>query len=144
MRFVRGRLKDRRILIPIGIRSFSDDPAATPSFIFHEFTALVDTGASRTCISQNVIDRVGLVGKGQIAVGNVKRTEMHETFLFYVGVWPSTDDRSPPPVFGVGDEILGIDGGDSRFYDVLLGMDIVSRGTLKIDLDGFFELGFPD
>ncbi len=115
-----------------------------PSFIFHEFTALVDTGASRTCISQNVIDRVGMVGKGQIAVGNVKRTEMHETFLFYVGVWPSTDDRSPPPVFGVGDEILGIDGGDSRFYDVLLGMNIVSRGTLKIDLDGFFELGFAD
>ena len=144
MRFVRGRIRDRRILIPVGIRTFADDPATAPGFTFHEFTALVDTGASRTCISQNVVDRVGLLGRGQIPVGNVKRTEMHETFLFYVGVWPSTEDQTPSAVFGVGDEILGIDGGDSRFYDVLLGMDILSRGTFKLDLDGSFEIGFPD
>jgi hypothetical protein len=130
--------------MPVGIRSFSDDPAAAPNFTFHEFTALVDTGASRTCISQNVIDRVGLVGRGQIPVGNVKRTEMHETFLFYVGIWPYSGDGTIPAVFGVGDEILGIDGGDSRYYDVLLGMDIVTRGTLRIAIDGFFQLGFPD
>lgn len=95
MRFVRGQLRDRRILISVGIRAYSDDPAATPNFTFHEFTALVDTGASRTCISQNVIDRLALLGRGQIPVGNVKRTEMHETFLFYVGVWPSADDGTP-------------------------------------------------
>ena len=143
MRFVRGKVRDRRILIPVGIRAFSDDPTATPNFTFHEFTALLDTGASRTCVSQNVIDRVGLVGRGQIPVGNVKRTEMHETYLFYVGVWPSTNDGALPAVFGIGDEIMGIDGGDSRFYDVLLGMDIVTRGALKVGLDGSFRAWVP-
>ena len=69
---------------------------------------------------------------------------MHETCLFYVGVGPSTNDGAPPAVFGIGREILGIDGGDSRFYDILPGMDIVTRGALKVGLDGSFELGFPD
>ncbi len=77
-------------------------------------------------------------------MGNVKRTEMHETFIFYVGVWPAAAESSPPTVFGIGDAIMGIDGGDSRYYDVLLGMDIVSQGSLRLDLDHTFELGFPD
>lgn len=143
MRFVRGHLQNNRILIQVGIRAFSDDPSHVGDFTFHEFTALVDTGATRTAISQNVIDRAGLRSRGQISVGNVRRTELHDTFLFYVGVWPETADGSLPAVFGIGDAIMGIDGGDSRYYDVLLGMDIVTRGTLSITLDKTFELGFP-
>jgi hypothetical protein len=142
MRFVRGHLQNNRVLIPVGIRAFNDDPAAK-DWTFHQFTALVDTGATRTAISQNVIDKVGLQPRGQIEVGNVKRTEPHETFMFFVGVWPESEDGSPSAVFGIGDEILGIDGGDSRYYDVLLGMDIVRRGSFILRLDGTFELGFP-
>lgn len=77
-------------------------------------------------------------------VGNVKRTELHETFLFYVGVWLDADADTRPAFFGVGDEVLGIDGGDSRYYDILLGMDIIRRGSLMLDASGDFELGFPD
>lgn len=143
MRYVRGHLQNNRILISIGIRAFNDDPSAPLNTHFHEFRALVDTGASRTAISQNVIDKVGLRPLGQIEVGNVKRTEMHETYMFYVGVWPEPLGDSPPAIFGVGDAIMGIDGGDSRYYDVLLGMDIVTQGSLSISLDGAFELGFP-
>lgn len=143
MRYVRGQLQNNRILLPVGIRLFQDDPAAPADFTFHQFVALVDTGATRTSISRNVIDRVGLRGRGKIPVGNVKRTEFHETYLFYLGVWPQTEDGSPPAVFGLGDAIMGIDGGDSRFYDVLLGMDIITRGALTLDLDGKFALAFP-
>ncbi|WP_275227833.1 retroviral-like aspartic protease family protein [Novosphingobium album (ex Liu et al. 2023)] len=110
----------------------------------HEFNALVDTGATRTSISQNVVNKVGLERRGTMPVGNVKRTEHHHTYHFYVGIWPETQDDSLPAFFGIGNEILGIDGGDSRFYDVLLGMDIISQGCLRLDLDGSFELGFPD
>jgi hypothetical protein len=143
MRYVRGQIQDRRILIPVGIRAFNDDPNAPINLHFHEFRALVDTGASRTAISQKVIDQVGLSTRGQEPVGNVKRTEFHKTFMFYVGIWPETDDGSPSAVFGIGDEILGIDGGDSRYYDVLLGMDIILRGSLRLGADRKFELGFP-
>ena len=144
MRYVRGRLQNRRILIPVGIRAFIDDPFAPVDLHYHQFIALVDTGASRTSISRNVIDRAKLTGRGQIPVGNVKRTELHETYLFYLGVWPETEDGSPSAPFGIGEAIMGIDGGDSRYYDVLLGMDILSQGTLNLALDGSFELGFPD
>lgn len=144
MQFVRGRLQNNRILISIGIRAFNDDPFAPIDFSFHQFTALVDTGATRTAISRNVINKVGLKPFGQIEVGNVKRTETHDTFLFYVGVWPDRSNDLPSAVFGIGNEIMGIDGGDSRYYDVLLGMDIIAQGSLKLKLDGVFELGFPD
>lgn len=144
MRYVRGILSNNRIRIKVGIRDFNPDPLASTSIFFHEFTALVDTGASRTCISQNVIDRVGLKSRGKISVGNVKRTEEHRTYIFYVGVWPENLEECPPAVFGIGNEIMGIDGGDSRYYDVLLGMDIISQGTLQLNLNGSFELGFPE
>ena len=143
MRYVRGKLEDNRIRIKVGIRAFDPQPSIHSSFVFHEFTALVDTGATRTCISQNVIDRVGLVRRGKIPVGNVRRTEEHHTYFFHVGIWPEGDDGLPAAVFGIGDEIMGIDGGDSRFYDVLLGMDVISQGALTLRLDKTFELAFP-
>jgi hypothetical protein len=143
MRYVRGQVRNNRILIPVGIRAFSDDPYAPIDLCFHLFTALVDTGATRTAISQNVIAKAGLVSRGQEPVGNVRRTEMHDTFLFYVGIWPENDDGSPSAIFGIGDAIMGIDGGDSRYYDVLLGMDIIMRGALHLNWGASFELEFP-
>lgn len=144
MRYVRGRLENNRIRVRVGIRAFNPDPAAFLDITFHEFIALVDTGATRTSISQNVIDKVGLNSRGKIPVGNVKRTEEHHTYHFYVGIWPESGGDSVPAIFGIGDAIMGIDGGDSRFYDVLLGMDIIAQGSLCLNLDGTFELGFPD
>jgi hypothetical protein len=114
-----------------------------PDFHYHEFTALLDTGATRTAISQNVITRCALAPTGQMPVGNVKRTEMHSTFMFYVGVWPESVDGLPSAIFGIGDAVLGIDGGDSRYYDVLLGMDIVTQGRLTLNIDRSFEFALP-
>lgn len=76
-------------------------------------------------------------------VGNVKRTELHWIYMFHVCIWPEAPDGSPAPPFGIGREIEGIDVGDSRYCDVLLGMDIISQGSLRLELDGAFELAFP-
>ena len=143
MRYLRGRLQHNRIRVPIGIRPFQPDPSQPLDLTSHRFTALVDTGARRTCVTQNVVDRLGLERQGRMEVGNVKRTELHWTYLFYVGIWPETDDGTPSTPFGVGHEVEGIDVGDSRYYDVLLGMDIISQGSLRLELDGSFELAFP-
>ena len=142
MPFVTGHLQNKRILVPIGIRAFSDDPFVPENFNFYQFRALVDTGATCTSISRNVVNRVGLKGRGQVPVGNVKRTEMHESYLFYVGIWPDSHSEAPPAIFGIGDAVLGIDGGDSRFYDVILGMDIIMRGALRLAKGGHFSLEF--
>lgn len=143
MRYLRSKLENNRLRVPVGIRPFQPDPAKAQDLTFHRFTALIDTGARRTCISQNVVARLGLERQGRIEVGNVKRTELHWTYLFYVGIWPETNDGSPSVPFGIGNEIEGIDVGDSRYYDVLLGMDIIAKGSLRLELDGSFELAFP-
>lgn len=68
-----GKVADDRILIKVGIRAFAPagsvgDAGAAIDLTYHEFTALVDTGARRTCVSQNVVQRVGLRRIGKIDV----------------------------------------------------------------------------
>lgn len=74
---------------------------------------------------------------------NVKRSEEHFTYLFHVGIWPDAVDYRPAAIYGIGDEIEGIDVGNHPYFDVLLGMDIVRRGSMRIDRGGTFQFDFP-
>jgi predicted aspartyl protease len=127
--------------IPIGIGAF--DPANPFNSHFESFTALVDTGATRTCVIQNVVDRLSLARRGRIEIRNVSGAALHWTYLFQVAIWPVSDDGSPQAPFGLEEPIEGADLGDGRLFDVLLGMDILERGALKMDTKGNFELAFP-
>lgn len=106
--------------------------------------ALVDTGALRTCIGERVVQELGLQRKSRAQIWNVKRSEPHWTYLFHVGIWPDSEDGTPPAVFGIGQEIEGIDVGNHPYFDVLLGMDIIRQGSLRLELDGSFEFAFPE
>lgn len=149
MRLLRGRLEDGRIRIKVGIRPFQPyeplvgvSPALELSYF--ECTALVDTGARRTCVTERVVQATGMRRRGRVEIWNIKRAEQHWTYLFHLGIWPDSDDpMMPSPIFGIGDEIEGIDVGDNRFFDVLLGMDIISQGSLHLKRDGTFEMAFP-
>lgn len=145
---LKGRLENGRALVKVGIRPFQayqpvDGQSTTIDLTFTEYTALIDTGALRTCVSERIVSELKLSKTGRIDVFNVKRAESHWTYLFYVGIWPD-DDGERPTVIGIGDEITGIDLGFNKFFDVLLGMDVIGRGYLHIEQDGSFELGFPD
>ena len=145
MRYLRGQVEQRRMRIPIGISAFNPASTLQDQFNAHfeEFTALIDTGAQRTCVTQNVVDKLGLQRRGRIEIGNVRNRALHWTYLFQVAIWPEVEDDTPPVLFGLGDEVEGADLGDSRYFDVLLGMDILQLGSLRMDLGGRFELGFP-
>ncbi|MBF7013165.1 hypothetical protein QUC32_26420 [Novosphingobium resinovorum] len=144
---VTGKLKDGRILLKVGIRPFQavgpvsgyDNPATLD---YRECTALLDTGARRTCVTVNITQTLGMRRIGQAEVWNVKRPERHFTYLFHVGIWPDVIDDMPSTIFGIGDEIEGIDVGNHPYFDVLLGMDIVSQGRLVIEKSGDFSLSF--
>jgi hypothetical protein len=150
MRFLRGKTQNNRIIIKVGIRPFQpyEPVELRPSPInltYRECPALVDTGALRTCIGERVVQELGLKRKSRADIWNVKRSEIHWTYLFHVGIWPDADDPyQPQPVFGIGQEIEGIDVGNHPYFDVLLGMDIISQGSLRLEADGRFELAFPD
>ena len=148
MPLLAGKLDERgRALVKVGIRPFqSYQPVGgqTASFDlnFTEYTALIDTGALRTCVSERIVADLKLPRTGRVDVHNVKRSESHFTYLFHVGIWPDADGSSPT-IIGIGDEIEGIDLGFNKFFDVLLGMDVISRGYLHIEQDRSFVLGFP-
>lgn len=148
MRYLRGRLDNGRIRIKVGIRPFQpfepvDGVSTAFNLNFQEFTALVDTGAQRTCVTERVVQQLNLRRRGRVEIWNIKRPEQHFTYLFHLGVWPETDDGSPSAIFGIGSEIEGIDVGNNRFFDVLLGMDIITQGSLHLKHDGSFEIAFP-
>ena len=122
---VKGRLENNRIRIKIGIRPFWPDgplSAAPPpvDLTFREYIALVDTGAQRTCVSERVVQEIGLRRRGRVEIANVKSTELHFTYLFYIGFWPDANHDGPRPVYGIGDAIEGIDAGNSRYFDACL------------------------
>ena len=149
MRYLTGKLEDGRIRIKVGISPFQAyEPveAVTPNFALNytECTALVDTGARRTCVTESIVHKVGLKRKGRAEIWNIKRPETHWTYLFHVAIWPNSDDPQVPSApFGIGPEIEGIDVGNNHFFDVLLGMDIISLGSFQLNMDGTFKFTFP-
>lgn len=148
MHQVSGNLDaNNRVLIKVGIRHFEPTFAVVGrsqavSLDFREYTALVDTGARRTCVTEEVAQALNMRRIGEVEVWNVKRPERHWTYLFNVAIWPDSDDGRPLPPYGIGDEIEGIDVGNHPYFDVLLGMDIISRGRLLIEPSGQFSMSF--
>ena len=51
----------------------------------HTFKALLDTGASSTCITKKVADDVGLAPIGKVAIVKILGPGYHNNYLFHVG-----------------------------------------------------------
>jgi hypothetical protein len=111
------------------------------------YRALIDTGAQLPCITRQVAEELGLAPIGKVAIQGVSGLNYHNSYLFKVG-FPFGTTVSPhdavhatvhiadKPVHGIELSI-----GDGEF-DVLLGMDIIGLGSLKIDGDGSFSFSF--
>ena len=116
------------------------------------FRALVDTGAQKTMISTNVVTTLNLTPRGQIGVQGVgPSVTYHNGYLFHVGftiplltpgqtIAPGTPMQfmafvHPTPIYGA--ELPATIG-----FDVLLGMDILSSGSLKVEGNGHFSFSF--
>lgn len=148
MHQVTGKLdQNNRVLIKVGIRHFQpvgpvDGYSGALSLNFRECKALLDTGARRTCITEKIAQDLNMRRIGEVEVWNVKRPERHWTYLFHVAIWPDSEDGQPLPPYGIGNEIEGIDVGNHPYFDVLLGMDIISQGRFIIEPSGHFSLTF--
>jgi hypothetical protein len=115
------------------------------------FLGLVDTGAQKTMISTNVVNQLGLQPQGKIAVQGVGGLAHHDGYLFHVAftlsiiqpgqiITPGSPVQlmvyiNPAVIYGA--ELSTIHG-----FDVLLGMDIISSGSLKVEGSGHFSFSF--
>jgi hypothetical protein len=118
------------------------------------FLALFDTGASSTMISSRVATELGLqpVGRRRYAAlgGPVNR----DTYLFHVAFYSGkaprlvNQDHDLPRSIEISRIHVCsriINGGeidDGQSFEVLLGMDVITSGTLVIDKDGSFSFTY--
>jgi predicted aspartyl protease len=97
------------------------DPANEPQKPFEAFTAIWDTGATGTVVTQNVISRLGLKPIRMVeahTAGGTKRTEV------YLANVMLPNQVHFPNVHVARGEIVGA--------DVLIGMEIITTGDFAI------------
>jgi hypothetical protein len=111
----------------------------------HLYMALVDTGASSTCISTKIVNDLALPPTGKMPVAGVHGSMPANTYQFIVGfILPQRQDATgtilanitPFPVDGI--EFANIGCG----FDVLLGRDVLCRGQLTLSFSGQFVICF--
>ena len=85
------------------------------------FKAIWDTGATASVITQKVIDQCGLKATGMTKVDTVQGSTITETFL--VNIILPNNVMVPSVV---------VSKGVFRDADVLIGMDIISRGDFAV------------
>jgi hypothetical protein len=109
------------------------------------FAALLDTGASATCISKNVIQNIGLQPSGKTSMSGSTGQSTVDQYTFLVGF-----------IFGAQQAPTGLFSGQLNLhlvqgcefishgfgFDVLIGRDILCKGTLTISFDGHYVLSF--
>jgi len=101
---------------PAFIASGAVGPTALKSYL-----AIWDTGATGTVVSQNVIDQLGLKPVGMTVASGIQGDHNTEVYLICVGL-PN----------GVGFPSIKATRGIIRGADVLIGMDIITRGDFAI------------
>ncbi len=84
--------------------------------------AIWDTGATSSCISQKVVDELGLISEGYQDIYTASGPSLVQTF--YINIW-LTDDI-------VVDNLLVpcVDLGENA--EVLIGMDVICRGDMAL------------
>lgn len=106
--------------------------------------ALIDTGASRTCLTREVAQAAGLSIVGKQDMISASETTAVNTYLFSLGI-PVVHEVDPtgrakgslavfPSIEGM--EFNAVNAG----FGVLLGMDVLSKCSFKMDFDGHFSL----
>lgn len=114
---------------------------------FQVLKALIDTGAQGTSITINAANKLGLEPTGMFRVHGFGGSKLHNSYLFKVGFvdLQENDVGTINPMFHLVDrEINGaeFDCGPDADFDILLGMDVLSIGTLTIASNGKFKFTY--
>jgi len=91
-------------------------------------------------VSRRVVERTGLQVVNRIPFAGLGGVSWRPAYLFHVAFYESSPTGVPQEVSRIRLCRKVINGGelsDEPTFDVLLGMDIITTGTLTIDRDGF-------
>ena len=145
----RGHIENRQAIVRIGLQplvpaALSVEPSPSSFEIpVHEYRALLDTGAQRTCLCRKVIADEGLKFHSKKPIQNVHGVERHYLYWVQIGfVCERLESRNSPDgqttYFGLADPLEVIDIADNFCFDAIIGMDLISRCDFTLERDGSF------
>jgi hypothetical protein len=111
----------------------------------HEYRALLDTGAQRTCLSRDVISKENLQHHGKRPIQNVHGVERHYLYWVTTGFVCERVERVFDPVgektyFGLAEPLEVIDIANNYWFDAIVGMDLIAKCDFRLERDGNFAL----
>lgn len=109
--------------------------------------ALIDTGAQVTSITSNAARKLQLEPSGIVGIQGFGGPNFHKSYIFKIGFVDLQQNElgyQHPQFHLLDKEIEGpeFDCGVDADFDVLLGMDVLSIGTLTISHLGSFKFSF--
>jgi hypothetical protein len=105
--------------------------------------ALLDTGASCSCISDKVIKSEGLVPSGKQQVGGVHGSQSTNAYRFQIAI-PFVQGQNVSGSVNANVMVYNINGIEFiplPAIEVLIGRDILCNGVLTMSFDGHATLG---
>jgi Aspartyl protease len=107
------------------------------------FAALLDTGASVTCISSNVVQSLGLQPSGKTTMSGSTGASTVDQYTFGV-VLVFGAQQTPSGAFSGQLNLHLVQGCEFTHhgfgFDVLIGRDILCKGSFSMSFDGHFIL----
>jgi hypothetical protein len=105
--------------------------------------ALIDTGATRTCLTQSLIGRLGLEAKSKLLIASATSgPERRRSYGYSLGLFCSGFSEDAKTLYVIGFEFVAPWFQDNGNFDVLLGMDVLSQGRLTFERGGDFTFEF--
>jgi Aspartyl protease len=134
-------------LLQLSIQKVAYRPAAASAQIASEasaqeaissYMALVDSGASCTCVSPKVVRDIGLRPIGKQAVGGMHGRKVINTYQFKVVLlFPiSSNPAGGVMANAVAFNVTGVEFEPTANFDVLMGRDVLCQGQFSMGWDG--------
>lgn len=142
MRELSVRLRRNRFLLPVAVLK----PGDLADLNYRLFTALLDTGATVSGIGPRVVDAFALRSYGKNRLGSATEEVFVSYYLFRLGLFSSeqldAEQLGPADLPFLFEEIDGFSWARETDFDVILGMDVLSRCEVNLDRHGRCTLRF--
>jgi hypothetical protein len=147
-----SRLFQGKPIIKIAVTTAVPIPdAVTPileprNFQIQEYRALIDTGATITCLCQNVVKQERLKSYGMTQMFGANGPSIHLTYLVNIGVWCSElvdfegNGEISRSLYQIPETIEAPIINPNQWFDVIIGTDILKNCEFHLKMGGEFTL----
>ena len=145
MLILRCKLEEHRLVVPISVsrHSFGDGdlhpaPLANPANMA-EYRGIIDTGATRSVVSDKIIREQNLMRTGHMQFSSVHRAETHTKYLASLGFWAERTDSArslaqTEKTFFLHNQLIEpVNMNDNRNFDAIIGIDILKQYDFSFD-----------